>query len=97
MENACKHGAIGSDGALRVAVHCRRQHDQLIVSVQSSGRWQGPREGGYGLEAVRQQLELYYGEAASLRINDGNGNGNGGDSTTVTLALPIKEQALAHA
>jgi len=86
---------------LRVAVHCRRQDDQLIVSVQSSGRWQGPREGGYGLEAVRQQLELYYGEAASLRISndDGNanGNGNGDGSTTVTLALPIKEQALAHA
>ena len=99
VENACKHGAIGSDGVLRLAVHCRRQHDQLIVSVQSSGRWQGPREGGYGLEAVRQQLELYYSEAASLRISndDGNGNGNGDGSTTVTLALPIKEQALAHA
>ena len=91
VENACKHGLIGTNGVLQVEVCCRRHGEQLIVSVRNSGCWQGPREGGYGLEAVRQQLELYYSNAARLRVSDDDG------SATVTLELPVQEKALAHA
>ena len=89
LENACKHGATDTDGVLQVLVYCRRESDRLILLVRNSGRWQGPRQGGYGVEAVRKQLELNYGSQCSFSVNDDDG------SSTVTLELPAEVHANA--
>jgi two-component system LytT family sensor kinase len=84
LENACKHGESDTNGVLQVLVCCRRESDRLILSVRNSGRWQGPRQGGYGVEAVRKQLALNYGSQCSFSVNDDDG------SSTVTLELPAE-------
>ena len=90
VENACKHGSFGPNDMLTVQVQCRCTEEELILSVSNSGQWRGSRVGGYGLEALRQQLELFYGAAAALVVNSDD------FSAIVTIKLPMREQALAH-
>lgn len=89
LENACNHGASDADGVLQVQVFCRREGDRLLLLVRNSGGWQGTREGGYGLDSVRKQVELHYGSSGSVRVS-----GDAGVST-VTLDLPALQ--CAHA
>ena len=91
VENACKHGSFDRNGKLSVEVQCRRSEAELILSVCNSGQWRGAREGGYGLSALRQQLELFYGAAAALFVSDND------TSAIVTMKLPMREQVMAHA
>lgn len=91
VENACKHGSLDRNGQLSVEVQCRCSEEELILSVCNSGQWRGAREGGYGLAALRQQLELFYGAAAALFVSDND------TSATVTMKLPMREQVMAHA
>ncbi|EAQ69977.1 histidine kinase-/ DNA gyrase B-/ and HSP90-likeATPase family protein [Synechococcus sp. RS9909] len=91
VENAFKHGSPGFDGLLRIQVRCRCEGQRLILSVANTGCWQGSHGGGYGLEAIRQQLDLFYGSAATLRVS------NNDDLTYVTVELPVRQGQLSHA
>ncbi|QBE70064.1 hypothetical protein SynWH8101_2492 [Synechococcus sp. WH 8101] len=84
VENAFKYGSSVDDQALQVSVACRRQGDQMLLQVRNSGSWQGSGCGGYGLEFIRRQLQLHYGDAAQLTASSENG------LVTVTLSLPIQ-------
>ena len=91
VENAFKHGSPGFDGLLRIQVRCRCEGQVLILSVANTGHWQAAHGGGYGLEAIRQQLDLFYGSAATLRVS------NNDDLTRVTVELPVRQGQLSHA
>ena len=87
VENAFKYGSPAEDQALQVSVVCRRQGGQMLLQVKNSGSWHSSDRGGYGLEFIRRQLQLHYGDAAQLTVTNENG------SVTVTLSLPLQAGA----
>jgi len=71
-ENAYKHGpAAGNPGPVRLAVE--RAEDRVRITLENPGSFDGPREGGQGLDLVRRRLALVYGDAARLSIREVEG------------------------
>ena len=77
--------AADANGRLRITV----RDNGVAASRETPGDSAGT---GYGLASVRQRLDIYYGEEASLSIDTAEGSG-----ATVTLELPYEAppQALA--
>ncbi len=81
-ENAIKHGpAAGKRGVIRVMA--RREGGSLKVEMENPGRYNGPREGSFGLPLVRRRLAAAYGSAGVLTIE-----ASGNDRTRVVVTVP---------
>ena len=79
VENAVKHGAVGTAGAplvLRIEARLMRP-DRLRIVVENSGRWAGERDenlpGGIGLANVRARLAALYPEDHRIDIEEASG------------------------
>ena len=81
VENAIKHGiACQVDGGnLLVRSSCR--DGGLVVEVRNTGKLGPEREGGVGLGNARERLQLLFGEAASLTLQQE------GDEVVATLTI----------
>jgi signal transduction histidine kinase len=67
VENAVKHGpAQGHKGPIAVSV--TMEADAIEVTVESPGRYGGPRAGSPGIPTVERRLALAYDGKASLRV-----------------------------
>ena len=89
VENAFKHGvASGHPSFIRIAV--RPEGERVVCTVVNSKRPAPSRPGlgahpaaaGVGLKNVRKRLDLIYGDAYGLDLDDGP------DTYTVTLSIP---------
>jgi signal transduction histidine kinase len=91
VENAVKHGAATVRGAASVIVDAHSKDGRLVVSVADNGPGFDARDlpaaprarGGYGLVNVRQRLEGYFADAATLSVTRSDG------MTVVSVSLPI--------
>jgi two-component system sensor histidine kinase YesM len=101
-----EHGLHDAEGLIRIAA--RRDGDDLLIAVQDNGKGMTdeaiarllsgdagtrPKSGlGIGLRYVKQTMELYYGDKASIAITAEPGVG-----TTFRLRLPLvyREEDLA--
>jgi signal transduction histidine kinase len=91
VENAVKHGAATVRGAASVIVDAHTENGRLVVSVADNGPGFDARDlpaaprarGGYGLVNVRQRLEGYFADAATLSVTRSDG------MTVVSVSLPI--------
>lgn len=83
IENAFKHGVLPNAGKARIewVLHVKYQH--LEIHVSNSYKNKGNQR-GIGLDNLRNQLDLLYGDAYSLTIM-----AQEADMFTVTLILPI--------
>jgi sensor histidine kinase YesM len=87
VENAIRHGIGQSSSAGRIHIRAARQNDTLVIAVEDDGPGlvnetlsQG---GGIGLANTRARLRQLYGEAAQLRVENGEQRG-----AVVTMTLP---------
>ncbi|RYF05733.1 MAG: hypothetical protein EOO78_00250 [Oxalobacteraceae bacterium] len=72
-ENAIKHGIEPSLRGGAVTLSARRDGDMVRVRVQDSGiGMSATPNAGTGLENVRHRLELAFGDAAGLRLEEGD-------------------------
>jgi hypothetical protein len=71
VENAVRHGIDPSEEGGRIEVEIRRLGDRcrIVVRDDGAGLLAGRRGLGTGLEAMRERLQLVFGEAATLRIS----------------------------
>ncbi|MBW2254619.1 MAG: histidine kinase [Deltaproteobacteria bacterium] len=82
-ENAFKHGpAAGHSGPLRLEV--ARRDDEVRITLENPGPFEGPRVGGQGLDLVRRRLTLTYGDLARFHIGAAEGR------TRAELNLPVR-------
>lgn len=82
VENAFKHGSMQGDSALEVAVRCGYEGNCLLLQVTNSGSWKSESHDGYGLDFIRRQLKLHYGDDAHLTVFSEN------TRVSVSLSLP---------
>jgi sensor histidine kinase YesM len=81
VENAVTHGpAKGNKGT--IAVIAKKTASTLTLSVESPGRFGGPRAGSHGVPTVERRIVLAYDGAASLDLHGADGK------TIATLELP---------
>ena len=78
VENALKFGHITGHEPLQLRIELQRQGDQLHLQVINTGQLAEPTQAfthgvGYGLDSLRQRLELHYGARASLTLHEGKG------------------------
>ncbi len=91
IENAVKHGVSAMEGRATVGLCAAIDGDFLRVEVRDNGPGfppgyqirDGPPEHGHGLRNVLDRLTGYYGDSASLQLE------NGGGATRVTLKIPV--------
>jgi len=87
VENAIRHGIGQSSSAGRIQIHAARVTDQLVIKVEDDGPGlidEAPSSSaGIGLSNTRARLRQLYGDAASLRVENGERGG-----AVVTMALP---------
>ncbi len=71
VENAVRHGIDPSEEGGRIEVAVRREGDRCRVAVRDDGAGLQPESRGLGtgLVALRERLQLVFGEAATLRIS----------------------------
>ena len=82
-ENAMTHGPeAGHNGTVRLTVFARDH--RLTVRIENPGPFQGPRNGGHGLDMIRRRLVLAYGDAATLSITGKEG------VTTAEVTVPME-------
>jgi LytS/YehU family sensor histidine kinase len=70
VENAVRHGlALKKDGGV-IHVSAARRDGRLLLEVTDNGMGVGERrtDTGFGLYSVRQRLQLLYGTAAELTV-----------------------------
>lgn len=92
LENAIKYGQRTSARPLRIAIDAVVDGESLTVTVRNSGRWVPPesnRSTKTGLANLRRRLELIYGDAASLDINEAAGE------VIMEIRLPAASEAVA--
>lgn len=89
VENAVRHGIDPCEEGGEVVVRVRRDDACCEVSVSDDGRGlAGAAPGlGTGLQALRQRLQLLYGDAATLQLQAGPQRG-----AIARLRLPAREQ-----
>ncbi len=82
-ENAAKHGpGAGHRGVVRL--RARTVGDDVELSVDNPGRFEGERDGGEGLALVRRRLEHAYGGEASVSIAAED------ERTLATIRIPLR-------
>lgn len=69
VENAIKHGISKNVGAqlLKISIHIVAM-DQLQIDVYNEGPALAQKNGGIGLQNVRQRLQAHYGKSATLEL-----------------------------
>lgn len=89
VENAIKHGIEPSLRGGAIDVSAQRVDGMVRIRVQDSGVGMSAVPGaGAGLENIRTRLQLTYGGAASLVLNDGDEGG-----VVADLVLPAGKDA----
>ncbi len=69
VENAVKHGIAKGVGAQLLKISIQMvAGDQLQIDIYNEGPPLAQKEGGIGLQNVRQRLASHYGDAAALKI-----------------------------
>jgi len=71
VDNAVKHGMQTSAMPLKVGIVARMSGKGLYLEVSNTGRWNSGqhREGGVGLNNVRERLQNRYGERFTMEID----------------------------
>lgn len=83
VENAIRHGALGTVGAGEIRIEARRVEDRLVLAIWSEGPLpKTPLRKGEGLTATARRLALLYGDRAALTIDDADGG------TVVRVVVP---------
>ena len=87
VENAIVHGIGPRPGPGHLVISARRDHDDLVLTVEDNGAGPdgGPGKvgGGVGLANLRARLSRLYGDAGQLQLAARPGGG-----TVATLRLP---------
>lgn len=88
VENAVRHGIDPSEDGGRIEVSVRRQGGRCRIEVHDSGAGlQGAGQGlGTGLSALRERLQLVFGNSAQLIVAARDPRG-----VSVTLDFPARE------
>lgn len=87
VENAVRHGIATRPQGGTIRIQASRANGTLTLVVADDGPGATPQAAGrvgFGLEAVRAQLEGRYGNAAHMRVETAAGRG-----FAVTLTIPI--------
>lgn len=98
VENALYHGVKEKRGKSKIVISCRRDEAYLYIVVRDNGSGMEEEElkavraalmhkekKGFGLRAVQERIELYYGEGYGMHIDSVLGEG-----TEVNIRLPLK-------
>lgn len=86
LENAFNYGEGLEGQALRVRVVARCKNGRTLVTVTNTGSWipQGRgRSPGIGIQNLRHRLNLIFGEAATMEVEEVRG------SVVVTIDMPL--------
>ncbi len=76
VENAIKHGIEPSLRGGHIGVRAALEHGALKLTVRDSGAGMSDTPGsGEGLDNIRKRLQLTYGPAATLKLQDAEGGG----------------------
>ena len=89
VENAVKHGVSRQPGGGLIAIDALVIEEKLSITVTNTGRLTDDDGGGFGLRSVKDRLQLLYGEAASLNLNEV------GDAVARPCAFPLGEVDVA--
>ena len=89
VENALKFGQTNGKEPLQLRIELQRQSDRLQLQVINSGRLAESAQAfthgvGYGLDSLRQRLELHYGARASLTLREEKG------LVSASILLPLQ-------
>jgi sensor histidine kinase YesM len=88
VENAIKHGIEPALRGGELHVSAEQQGTRIRLSVRDTGAGMGEQPGsGDGLENVRSRLQLIYGAAASLTVEDAADGG-----VLADIVLPINQE-----
>jgi sensor histidine kinase YesM len=71
VENAIKHGIAprSKAGKISITAECRQESLEIMVQDDGSGAAENFSDGnGMGLSLVRKQLEIFYGDKATLNV-----------------------------
>ncbi|MDO5519871.1 MAG: sensor histidine kinase [bacterium] len=98
VENALYHGVKEKRGKSYIKIYCLNEDDQINIVVEDNGvgmtkeeleeirkRLKNKQKTGFGLRAVQERIELYYGKPYGITIDSEKGKG-----TIVTMHLPVK-------
>jgi signal transduction histidine kinase len=67
VENAVVHGLAGHQGAVRVRIQVRREHEMLVIRVSNTiAENKLPATAGIGIKNVRERLAVQFAGRASL-------------------------------
>jgi Histidine kinase/Histidine kinase-, DNA gyrase B-, and HSP90-like ATPase len=94
VENAIKHGLEPKAEGGELAVRAEIVHGKLAVTVADTGLGFGRAATagtGVGLANIRERLQLLYGAAATLAVNENQPSG-----TKVTVTVPYKSISEHH-
>jgi LytS/YehU family sensor histidine kinase len=85
VENAVRHGIDPSEEGGRIDVDIEKRGGRCVVRVTDTGAGLGqPADSlGTGLKALRERLQLIFGDAAHLRLTPNNPRG-----TVVEIDMP---------
>lgn len=77
VENAVRHGIDPSEEGGRIDIDIARRGDRCVVRVMDTGAGLHPSANGLGtgLTALRERLQLIFGDAAQLRLSAGANGG----------------------
>jgi sensor histidine kinase YesM len=96
VENAIRHGIGRSSTAGSISITACRVNDQVEIRIQDDGPGLAPANGaaggGIGLANTRARLRELYGDAAGLRVENGEQGG-----VVATMVLPFHAVTEAHA
>jgi len=70
VENAVRHGIDPTEEGGRIDIDVERRGDRCVIRVSDDGTGMGQTNGlGTGLSALRERLQLMFGDAAALRVS----------------------------
>jgi len=86
VENAIKHGISKNPGKGKISIHTQFIQSVFEICVYNTGTVQGnPDSTRIGLENTRKRIQLLYGEAAELNLED-----TGKGMVRCCLRIPLK-------
>lgn len=98
VENALYHGVKEKRGKSTIAISCEEKDHEVWIQIRDDGSGMSEEEleqvrqsitqkqkKGFGLRAVQERIELYYGEGYGITMESEKGKG-----TTVFIRLPEK-------
>jgi two-component system LytT family sensor kinase len=96
VENAIRHGIGRSSTAGSISITACRVNDSVEIRIQDDGPGlasaNGSKAGGIGLANTRARLHEMYGDAASLKVENGECGG-----VVAIMTLPFRAAMEAHA